>query len=134
MASFKIKGKSRDLEPLTWKEHRKLLQVIGAEFLTDPNLAKDLNGPDGKHIAEVMVDKYPKMVTDALAIGLRLTPEEVDALTLEELIDGAILVIQINKLPEILVKLGNVKGLLAGKNSQKPGVLKGLMKRVLSQS
>lgn len=109
-----ISGKVHEIEPLTWKEHRKLLQVLGVPFLSNKDLLGALDGEkeEAEKAAIAIIDSVPEAITKGLAIGLRISENEVDSMTLDELLEGIFAVVSENKLAEAFSKIKKMKGLL----------------------
>lgn len=114
---MKFAGAEIEINELTWKEHKKLIKLIGQGMST--NQAEIMAVANGEKTAADMFETMPELVTSALALALRMKPEEIDEATASEILEAIEQVIKINELAKNIDKAKKLKGLLVPP-SQRP--------------
>ncbi len=105
-----IGGKKIQVPELTWKEFKALLKLLGVKLFDRQDELLAL--AEGKGDVKEMMESMPDLVTEALAIALRETPEAIDGATISEIIEVIPEVLIVNKVKENLEKAKKIKGLL----------------------
>ena len=116
--SIKLAGKTVVVKPLTWGEVPVVLSALANALEGMDNIRKAFfhfvtQKPDEKSLMGEVMAAFPGLVTEALALGLRVDVDLVNAATPDEVLHAIEVCIEVHKLKELLERGKKVRSLLA---------------------
>lgn len=117
MRVIKLNGKSIQVRPLTWEEVPEFSRRFADALDGMDNIRKAFfrfvtSKPDEKSLMGDVVAAFPALVTEALALGLRVDAEQVRKASPLEVMEAIEACIEVHRLKELLERGKKLRGLL----------------------
>lgn len=115
--TVKLAGKSITVKPMTWGEvpdfAKKLAEALeGMDNIRQAFFHFVTQKPDEKSLMQEVMQAFPALVTEALAVGLRVDADLINKASPDEVMQAIEVCFEVHKVRDLLERGKKVRGLL----------------------